>query len=377
MRIGLLCELDCFDRGTFSGTLYHARVALEKAAAESRIDELRVLGWRRPAAWQALDGRWQHRLLRRLTPARKANFTDRRDLGQGLDWIVGLVASGPLDVLGGQLLAPTVHVTDATPAFLREFYNMDVPREADAREERVIGAARLGIYSSDFMARRAAQEFGEAGAGKLIAIPFGTNLDDLPEVPLLQPTTDGPEGRIELLFIGLDWERKGGSIALDAFDTLRTEGRSVRLTIVGCNPAQARGVPGIEIHPYLDKNTAHDRAVLARLFARSHFLILPTRADCTPMVIAESNAHGIPVLAADVGGVASLLVSGQNGQLMPFPATGADYAAAALTILAEPTAYRSLRQRSFDHRRARLDWDAWAKSLIEVLRHTDPAQNKG
>ena len=32
------------------------------------------------------------------------------------------------------------------------------------------------------------------------------------------------------------------------------------------------------------------RRVMQRAFSQSHFLILPSRADCTPLVIAEANA---------------------------------------------------------------------------------------
>ncbi|MBK7121948.1 MAG: hypothetical protein IPH68_03555 [Chitinophagaceae bacterium] len=41
---------------------------------------------------------------------------------------------------------------------------------------------------------------------------------------------------MRLLFLGVEWERKGGQIALDTFYALQNNGMQVQLKIIGCQP---------------------------------------------------------------------------------------------------------------------------------------------
>ena len=120
---------------------------------------------------QALD-----RLLRRKSQMPRIPDMDL----SGLDAVVGMVATPLLDELAAQSNIPFLHITDATPAFLRESYGWAVPAEADHREARVAGQAAMTIYTSDVMAARAPADLG---LPKLTAsvLPFGVNFDHLPE----------------------------------------------------------------------------------------------------------------------------------------------------------------------------------------------------
>ena len=60
---------------------------------------------------------------------------------------------------------------------------------------------------------------------------------------------------------------------------------------------------------------AERRAKLAALIASSHFLLLPTLADCFGLVLCEANAFGVPSLANDVGGVGEVVKPDVNGCL--------------------------------------------------------------
>jgi glycosyltransferase involved in cell wall biosynthesis len=82
--------------------------------------------------------------------------------------------------------------------------------------------------------------------------------------------------------------------ALAAFDILRAEGRAVELTLVGDVPKDLAPRPGLRIVGYIDKNRPREAARLDRLYAEAHVFLLPTRGDCTPMVMAEAGAHGTP-----------------------------------------------------------------------------------
>lgn len=351
LRIGFLCPHNPFDRCAFSGTAYHMRRALTAAEGVA----LEVLGGHRP------PGRFDRFLRRpRHIPIATA----------GLDWIVALTSTDILDRLIGRTGVPVVHVTDATPAFLREVYGYDIPPEADAAEARVVAGAARTIYSSRHMAERAVADFGPAVAGRVAYIPFGINFDRLPGTPPASPAATP----LRLLYVGGDWRRKGGEIALAALDLLRARGLDVRLTCVGAVPRSVRGHPGVTAAGYLDKNRPAEAARLARLFSEAHLLVLPTRADCTPMVVAEANAHGCPVLVTDIGGTGSLMDPGQNGRTLPLSAGAADWAAAIRALTADSGAHAALRRSSFAHAHRRLTWAAWARDTVALLHRPTPLQ---
>ena len=256
-----------------------------------------------------------------------------------------------------------VYVTDATPSFFHNNYNLPGLAEKIALEKKVIDRADLVLFGSHQMIDHAVRDFGEEVRSKVEAIPWGLNLDRAPERPLDKPIGD----RLELLFVGRDWDRKGGPAAIELFDRLRADGISCRLTIVGCSPEEARGRKGIAVYRYLNKNRWLDAWRYRRLLERGHFLILPTHADCAPMVFAEANAFGVPVLTSDVGGIPSVIDPGRNGFMFPLADGVIPYLDTVKALIADPDRYAALRRSSHEVFRTRLNWPTWAQHLVEVL----------
>lgn len=349
LQIGFLSPHNPYDSRNFSGTPYFALHALEAAPGLS----VRVLGDYRPP-----------RLLDKL----RRHPSGIPDVGAmdvtGLDAVVGLVASDLLDdLLTRHPGLPALHVTDATPDFLRDAYGWRVPAEADAVETSVAGRAARVIYSSPEIAARAPADLGIPGLRTEVA-PFGVNLRtlprDCPAKPALRP--------LNLLFVGLDWERKGGDIAVAALDRLRAKGIAAHLTIVGRCPDRHRQHPGITYAGFLNKNRTRDLAKLTRLYTEAHLLLLPSRADCTPMVMAEAMAHGTPVVATDTGGTGSLLGGSGTGRLMPLHATPDDWAEMVTDLTRDPAEYAHLSDASFERARAALSWESWAARIETIAR---------
>lgn len=358
LEVGFLSPHNPYDRRNFSGTPFFAARALGgRDTLKSR-----VLFHRPPGQ---LD-----RLLRRTAP--------KVDLGQidlaGLDVVVGLVASPLLEAVTRQRPdLPVLHVTDATPAFLRDAYGWRVPAEADACETRLAAQADLIVYSSDQLAARAPGDLGMPGLWTE-TVPFGVNFDTLPTHCPEKPSLEA----LNLLFVGMDWHRKGGDIAVEALARLRASGRKATLTIVGRCPEQHRAQPGIKYAGFLNKNRPRDAARLARLYHNAHLLLLPSRADCSPMVVAEALAHGTPVLATDTGGIGSLVgQDGSGGRLLPPFTAPAEWAAAIAGMTADHEAYAFLSDAGFDRATLGLSWDNWARQIERLARQAMAARTTG
>lgn len=357
LRLGVMSPHNPYDRRAFSGTVHHAVNAL---AARSDV-ELTILGPHRPLG--RID-----RLLRRQSPRFDPNMLagDGRDF-EGLDAVLGLVASPLLDRARRLTDLPLLHVTDATPGFLRTLYGRAVPDANIRREARVLAHCKT-VYSSRVMANQAVAEFGPPAADAQ-ALSFGVNFDTLPSgLP-----AKAPLNRVELLFVGGNWQRKGGALMLAAFDRLRARGQAAHLTLVGAVPSDvARRLKrrsDVTLTGFLDKNRPRHLAKLQRLFARAHLFVLPTRADCTPMVVAEALAHGTPVLASDVGGIPEMIGSGA-GRILPLSATASTWARTIAEMTADQMVYDMMADAATERTATHLNWDHWAAGIVRTAVET-------
>ena len=176
------------------------------------------------------------------------------------------------------------------------------------------------------------------------------------------------EDKCRLLFVGREWERKGGEIAFETLLALERLGVPTELTIVGCEPPERFRHPNLRVIAFLNQNNAAERAELENLYLKSHFFLLPTRAECFSIALCEANAYGLPILSSQTGGLGELVHEGTNGFLLPLDARGGAIAAKIHGIYNLPAAYASLRESSRDSFECRLNWDSWGRKMEKVLR---------
>jgi glycosyltransferase involved in cell wall biosynthesis len=107
-----------------------------------------------------------------------------------------------------------------------------------------------------------------------------------------------------LLFVGGDFERKGGALLLEVIRH-SLAGR-VELDVVTYDRPD---VPqGVRVH-----RAGANSPELRALYQRADLFVLPTRADCYSMVAIEAMAAGLPVIVGDVGGTGEIVDDGETG----------------------------------------------------------------
>jgi glycosyltransferase involved in cell wall biosynthesis len=113
----------------------------------------------------------------------------------------------------------------------------------------------------------------------------------------------------KVLFVGGDFERKGGALLLDWF---RTAGRGrCELDIVTRTDRPAE--PGVRVHTGIVGNSPEAR----RLFHQADIFVLPSLGECFGIASVEAMAAKLPVIATDVGGAADIVDDGTTGYLIP------------------------------------------------------------
>ncbi len=112
------------------------------------------------------------------------------------------------------------------------------------------------------------------------------------------------------------------------------------------------------------------KADLARSYAAADVLILPSRAETYGMVVAEALARGLPVVAANVGGVPEALGRGADGTrpgLLVSPDDPVALREAIRSWLQDPGLRRQLRAAARERRVSLADWSTTTSYVANAL----------
>lgn len=233
-----------------------------------------------------------------------------------------------------------------------------------ANERAALDRASLLIYSSEWAAQSAIDTY-QLDPARVRVLPFGANLDDEFGCEKIQSFIAARSTEVcKLLFISSWWLRKGGNIALETARRLNERGLRTELIVVGGPPAIPEPYPDfVKPMGFLNKSDPLGKAVLYQLLAESHFLMMPTRADCTPFVFSEACAFGLPCISTDVGGVSSVIRDGVNGRVFPLDAQIDAYVDYIADTFSDAAGYRRLAASAYQEYATRLSWDVSGRKI--------------
>jgi glycosyltransferase involved in cell wall biosynthesis len=369
MRLAVLAAADPLNIRTWSGTPYFMTKTLQ-----AKFPDLFPVRTPRPVWFQYL-----RRVARQATAGRidiswnrtlalwSANHLASRLKAEHVD-VAFCIANAPLSAFLAEQL-PTIHVSDATVPLMRDYYAefSSLPKalafSAWQLDSTSVLRSSACLFSTEWAARSAIRDYG-ADPSRVHAIPWGANVD--PQDVSSDDRT-APTDVCHLVFIGVDWDRKGGAIAVAAALRLSQAGHAVKLHIVGAKLNFQQQSDAIIIHGFINKSTEDGRLEFDRIMRQAAFLFVPTRQDCSPMVFPEANSYGVPVITTQTGGVPDVVHEGINGHLLPIEATADAYADLIWTIWSDRSRYDRLRKSSrtrFDHV---LNWNSWLSAAAPVI----------
>jgi len=374
MKIAFLTSLDPQNKGSWSGIIYCTATALQKHCGEvSYIGPMY-------APKEKLIGKVINKCSRLLfkkgfmynhsirVAKRFAKIAAQRLAGQDFDVIVA--PTGETETAFLKTDIPIVLVEDATYDLLFNHYsaysnllNMSF-REMDTLEKHATSNAQALIYSSSWAAQSAIDDY-YVDPAKVHVVPMGANFANPPTKEMI--LQKHKSSSCKLLFVGVDWQRKGGEIAFETLLALEKMGIMAELIICGCTPPTQFAHKRMQIIPFLDKNDPEQYNQLVQLYLEADFFLLPTRNECYGIVFSEASAYGLPVITTQTGGVSEVVRDGENGFTLPLAARGDEYARVIAAIYHDDERYTRLVYSSRAAYEERLNWDAWGKAMKTIL----------
>lgn len=170
-----------------------------------------------------------------------------------------------------------------------------------------------------------------------------------------------PARRPTILFVGHDFERKGGDVLIEAFHRVRRTIPDARLQLVG------RGVPvrtGDSAITAFGEVTNRDE--LSELYRGATALCLPARFEPYGLVLLEAMAHGVPCVGTRVGAIPEILQEGQLGLLVAAE-DASGLADALLELIRDPALQQHLSVQGRREVAANGTWAAVADRLVRKL----------
>ncbi|EKD27823.1 MAG: glycosyl transferase group 1 [uncultured bacterium] len=267
---------------------------------------------------------------------------------------------------------PIIYGSDTVFAAMINYYPgfTDLTKEAvkigNLLEQKALDKSKIFICPSEWAAESAINYYG-IDKKKIHVIPRPCSFEKLPsqEKLLKEKRTDV----CHLLFVGVEWKRKGADIAVDTVNRLNELGIKASLTICGIKktPPELKNNPFVKVTGFLNRNNKNDAQILEDLFLNAHFFILPARAECFGNVFVQACAYGLPILTANTGGIPSVVTNNENGILLELQASGFEYASVIKNLWIDKEKYNYLRKRSVEIYSQKFSNEVWGKATNEAI----------
>lgn len=172
---------------------------------------------------------------------------------------------------------------------------------------------------------------------KIRHINFGSNI--VPEKVNIR-NLPADKQQLQLLIFGHDAKRKGVKDARKLANAI-----GCKLLVIG-------------EEGWVSKK--HSKGIFQDAYQGSHFLLLFSKADCTPIVVNEAGAFGLPTLSYNVGGLPDIVSKNQNGHLVQDVKE-----AQAILLNMSDEEYQNIQKSTLIHYSEKLSWQKFEERILK------------
>lgn len=249
-------------------------------------------------------------------------------------------------------------------------------------DRRVVESCNAVVYAAEWVeseARRLDADF----RAKTHVVPFGPSFSYPSTADVAGLIAGRGTGCCRLAFVGADWRRKGLARGYELMLELNRLGLPATLDVVGV----ARGRrdwnlsmpysddefflmrmgadPRVTLHGYVHKDGLDEQRFI-HILGACHFLVHPAERECFGVALIEANALGVPVLAMNVQGPASIVRPGINGYVYD---AGAFVDQATKDVVSSMRSAREYLRLAVSARReseTRLNWRSSVRRVLGI-----------
>ncbi|HSA48987.1 MAG TPA: glycosyltransferase family 4 protein, partial [Yinghuangia sp.] len=221
-----------------------------------------------------------------------------------------------------------------------------------ARERAMIAGAHR-VYTMGHSTAEAVMRRYGVPEERVEVVGAGVNVPAEP-LPLERELPGGPPA---LLFVGVEWERKGGPELIEAFGRLHATNPAWRLTLAGSRPAGTLppGVTAVGRVPHEG---------MPEIYAAADAVVIPTHREPFGIALIEALTRGLPCVGTTVGNQRTIV---SDAGLLVEPG---DVDALTRALRRLDTDYIELRKRAHAHGavlRRTMTWPYVARVIREGL----------
>jgi glycosyltransferase involved in cell wall biosynthesis len=175
---------------------------------------------------------------------------------------------------------------------------------------------------------------------------------------------------LRMIYVGSVRQRKGIEILLEAVAQVKDIISGMMLTVIGGGSKNyfdylKSCCLALQIENNVEFMGQRTVAEIAAYHQKAQILILPSEMDNSPNAVAEAMVSGVPVIATYVGGIPSMIQSGETGLLVP-PNNVTDLSGAITYLLSNPEVRGRLSQNAQKIARQRYLPETVAEQTIQA-----------
>jgi glycosyltransferase involved in cell wall biosynthesis len=193
------------------------------------------------------------------------------------------------------------------------------------------------------------------GEDKVIALGRGVPLDRLPN----------KEKKIEdktVLFVGIDFERKGGFVLLEAFDKVKKEIKDAKLIIVGPRKEALK----IKNAGVVMLGRVIDREELGSLYEKASVFVMPSLCEPFARVFLEAMAYKLPCIGTTTDSIPEIIEDGKTGFLVA-PNNSEALAERMCFLLSRPEVMKEMGEAGYVRLKEKYNWNEVAEEIKHNL----------
>ena len=359
-------------RHSFSGTNYGVLSGLKEKQALFNAYDVELYGIRRYVpmlfCFRPDKLQWKHNFRTSPVAFAMRSATATKHVRDHLDDISGVLQFGALFAPSFDLDIPVYSYHDNTVALSQRggkySFNWSASRsyveKALERERRIYRRNRKIFVFSDFVKQSMVNDFG-VEPGKIHVVYSGVSIDTTRTEVSDEAAKYGSK---TILFVGVDFERKGGLVLLDAFRAVRKEVPDAKLIIVGSSPDVQE--EGVVVRGFINQGTEEGRQEMNRLFREASVFTMPSLFEPFGIPYCEAMHYQTPCVGVRLAAIPEIVVDGETG-LLAEPGDAVDLAEKLITLLKDEDLMRRMGQAGRARALGNYTWEAVTDKMVREM----------